>query len=95
MLLFETGIGFGNYKTTNSDPNYSDKSKLSSFQAGVAPGLTFKINDGVYIEATIGNLSYVHMVTKDEDANDESPKEHTTDFGLNFNTFSFGMMFLF
>lgn len=96
LLLFEAGIGFGSYQTTSNDGSTNmDKSKLSSFQAGVAPGFSFRVHDGVYLEATIGDLSYFHSVTKDEDASDESPRDHVTTFGLNFNTFSFGLMLLF
>jgi hypothetical protein len=94
LLIFEMGFGFGNSQYKNEYGYYS-KSKLSTFNMGVAPGFSFKVKRGIYLEAMIGDFSYYNRVEKDEDATDESPREHFNNFSINFNSFTFGMMFLF
>jgi hypothetical protein len=96
LLNSEAGIGFGNQQYTNFQNNSElKKDKTFTYQLGIEPGISFQINEGLFVETTFGRLGYYHSRSKDENATDTSPEDHSSSFSLNFNTFSFGVMFLF
>jgi len=92
IMDFSPVLGFGNGKSSGTSG--TDKSKISMLMAGIYPGFNFRLSKSVYLEATIGSLSYSSTVTQDKDAKKEDPKYIDTSFGLNYNTVGLGVMIL-
>jgi opacity protein-like surface antigen len=75
------GVGFQRSKTKRGDVSV-DGPKTTLFGIGVQPGVSYKINDHISIEAYLGGISYNLTSTKEDD--DNKDKDHT--FGINFST---------
>ena len=96
IFLHFTGQGeYGAGKTTQENPDMTRELKHSYYFIGLAPGLSYKASESIYIDATIGTLGYRSSTEKDEDADSELPEEKTNSFGFSFNSFSFGLTFMF
>lgn len=98
----EAGLGYSWGKRNERWPQYGATPtieeadyKLSAFMFGLSPGLNFSLTDCMSVEATIGSLLYTNTKSKDENASDDGPADHTNSFSFSYNSFSFGILFLF
>lgn len=99
----EAAVGFGWGNKIERWPSGSsieptveeDEYKETSFVVALRPGLNYSLTKCMSVEATIGSLSFSHTSSKDVENSDDGPTDHSTLFGVSFNTFSFGVLFLF
>lgn len=80
----QAGFGFGKSETDGTEDG-----KISSFGAGVRPGVIFFIGDHLSFEASFGRLGFTQ--TTFSDPNNSDIKETYSDFGLNLNNNGIGI----
>lgn len=94
LIASELSFGTGNVKEERNGTE-EDHAKMTLLTVSAAPGLNYAITEQFFIELGIGSLGYYYSWTKDKDADYTDPVDHSSSFGFNYNSFTFGVLFLF
>lgn len=93
LIDSDAGVGFGNIKDEGSNDNITEL-RSNYYLLSSSPGFNFKVSESVYLEAFIGSLYFSQIVMREKDAENEDPRTINNSFGLNYNSITFGVMFL-
>ncbi|TAF67972.1 MAG: hypothetical protein EAZ58_09505, partial [Flavobacterium sp.] len=87
-------IGNSEYKTSSNNIERSRPGTTSSFFANISPGLAFFVSKKVAIEANYGSL-YFNTSNNARKNVSFANEDRTTNYGFDFNSFSFGLSYYF
>lgn len=79
------------YDSSKVEPEGGEEAKVTGFNVGLAPGISYFVSDHIALEATFGLLGYK---TSEPDA-DGSESTDTINIGANFNDINFGIIYKF
>lgn len=94
-LAAETGFLFGNTRNENSadiDGNINGNSSVQNFSINISPGINYRLNNKILVQANFGSLGYNNI--KEEFRDSESRTTNFLGFNLSSSSFSFGFSLL-
>jgi hypothetical protein len=77
-------------KTTNDFPNPSLENKMTGFQVGISPGISYFVSKHLALETSIGLLQY-----SNENPDGTADSRNSFDVGLNLSNINLGLVYKF